>query len=649
MRAPPLSGRVLRFGLFELDREARQLRRAGAVLRIQPQPLKVLTVLVSRAGQVVTRKELRHELWGEGTFVDFEQGLNYCIRQIRAVLGDEAQTPRYIETIPRHGYRFIARPEAQPTEVRNAEESTPGGPVAASSEIASGTEELNTFPTAPSRFRNHFQQIAILSAVAVLLCLAGVYAWRRVHGRATLVAAISIRSIAVLPFDNFSGDSHQDYLADGMTDELITDLAQLGSLRVTSRASVMRYRGAEKPIEQIRQDLGVDAIVEGSVVRAGGKVRVDAQLVSTSDDRHLWAQSFSQDEQDIIALQDDVARSIAERIELAIKPSVRARLASAHPVNTEAYEAYLHGISYFAHHSDADLEKSLDCFKHATTIDPTLAAAHAGTAVAYCLLADYNVQPDRVAWPQAETAARHALELDGSMGKAHAALAFALWRYEWRWKDAEAEFQKALALNPNDSDTHHVYGLFLMAGGDFPGAMQQLKTASELDPLSLIIRTNMGWIRYYQRDYATAIAEYQSVLQTDPQFLPVHQKLWIAYWLQGEQQQAGRELESVFRLFHQAPLVDRVSARARAADAGTRYRAEVLGYANSGLLTYYEQARLYALAGEKDAALKSLQKAESERNSWLVYAGVEPAFDSLRGSAQFRRILGNVGLSSPQS
>jgi len=254
-----------------------------------------------------------------------------------------------------------------------------------------------------------------------------------------------------------------------------------------------------------------------------------------------------------------------------------------------------------------------------------------------------------VAWPQAETAARHALELDGSMGKAHAALAFALWRYEWRWKDAEAEFQKALALNPNDSDTHHVYGLFLMASGDFLGAMRQLKTASELDPLSLIIRTNIGWIRYYQRDYATAIAEYQGVLQTDPQFLPVHQKLWIAYWLQGEQQQAGRELESVFRLLHQAPLVDGVSPRARAEDAGTCYRAEVLDYANSGLLTYYEQARLYALTGEKDAALKSLQKAESERNSWLVYAGVEPAFDSLRGSGQFRRILGNVGLSSPQS
>jgi TolB-like protein/DNA-binding winged helix-turn-helix (wHTH) protein len=649
MASPPLSGRVLRFGLFELNPEAQQLRRAGAVLRIQPQPLKVLTLLVSRAGRVVTREELRHELWGEGTFVDFEQGLNYCIRQIRVVLGDEAQTPRYIETIPRRGYRFIASLQAQPTEVRNAEESAPGGPVAASGEIASGTEELNTSPTALSRFRNRLQQIAILSAVALLLCLAGVYAWQRVRGRVTSAAAMPIRSIAVLPFDNFSGDSHQDYLADGMTDELITDLAQLGSLRVTSRASVMRYRGAEKPIEQIRRDLGVDAIVEGSVVRSGGKVRVDARLVSTSDDRHLWAQSFSQDEQDIIALQDDVARAIAERIEVAVEPSVRARLASAHPVNTEAYEAYLHGISYFAHHSDADLEKSLDYFKHATAIDPTLAAAHAATAEAYCLLADYNVQADRVAWPQAETAARRALELDGSMGKAHAALAFALWRYEWRWKDAEAEFQKALALNPNDSDTHHVFGLFLMARGDFPGAMQQLKTASALDPLSLIIRTNMGWIRYFQRDYATAIAEYQSVLQTDPQFLPAHQKLWIAYWLQGEQQQAGRELESVFRLFHQASLVDAVSARVRAADPGIRYRAEVLGYANSGPLTCYEQARLYALAGEKDAALKSLQKAESERNSWLVYAGVEPAFDLLRGSGQFRRILGNVGLSSPQS
>jgi len=649
MGSPQLSGGILRFGVFELNPEAQQLRRAGAVLRIQPQPLKVLTLLVSRVGQVVTREELRHELWGEGTFVDFEQGLNYCIRQIRAVLGDEAQTPRYIETIPRRGYRFIARLEAQPTEVRNEGESSPGGPVPAGREMKSRTEELDTFPTAHSRFLNPFQQGAILPAATVLLCLAGVYAWQRVHRRGASAATMPIHSIAVLPFDNFSGDSHQDYLADGMTDELITDLAQLGSLRVTSRASVMRYRGAEKPIERIRQDLGVDAIVEGSVVRSGGKVRVDARLVSTSDDRHLWAQSFSQDEQDIIALQDDVARAIAERIEVTIKPSVRARLASAHPVNAEAYEAYLHGVSFFAHHSDADLEKSLDYFRQATAIDPTLAAAHAGTAEAYCLLADYSVQPDRVAWPQAETAARRALELDGSIAKAHAALAFALWRYEWRWKDAEAEFQKALALNPNDANTHHVYGLLLMARGDFSGAMQQLQTARELDPLSLIVRTNIGWISYYQRDYTTAIAEFQSVLQTDPQFLPVHQKLWIAYWLQGEKNQAGRELESVFRLFDRESLVNRISGRARAADAGTRYRAEILAYANSGLLPYYEQARFFALAGEKDAALKSLQKAESERNSWLVYAGVEPAFDSLRRSGQFRRILGNVGLSRPQS
>jgi Tfp pilus assembly protein PilF len=399
-------------------------------------------------------------------------------------------------------------------------------------------------------------------------------------------------------------------------------------------------------MNEIRQELNVDAVVEGSVARSGNTIRVDAQLIETSDDRHLWAQSFTQDEQNIIALQDDVAQAVAERVAVAIDPSARARLSNARPVNAEAYEDYLHGMSYMAHHTDADLLKSLDYFKQATAVDPTLAMAYAGTAEAYCYLGDYGVLPDRVVWPQAEMAAERAIALDGSISKAHAALAFAQWRYEWNWKDAEKEFQRALALNSNDADTHHLYGIFLATKGDLPGGEQQLKTAGELDPLSLIIRVNVGWLSYYRRDYAEAIADYQFVLQSDPQFFPAHDKLWIAFALAGQQQRASDELEGLFRFYHHTGLVDRISAQARAADPAMRFRAEVLSYANSGYLTTYEKARYLAIAHDNQAALATLQKAESLRDSWLVYAGIEPAFDPLRSSPQFQRLLKDVGFAN---
>jgi Tfp pilus assembly protein PilF len=342
-----------------------------------------------------------------------------------------------------------------------------------------------------------------------------------------------------------------------------------------------------------------------------------------------------------------VAQAVAERVEVAIEPSLRERLTNAPPVKADAYEAYLHGIEYLQHHSDADLLKSLDSFKQAATLDPTFAAAYAEMAHTYCLLGDYNVLPDRVVWPQAEMNAQRALALDDSLSRAHAALALALWRYEWNWKAADTEFQKALALSPNDSDTHHFYGLFLAARGDFSPAEQQLKDAEELDPLSSIIQTNIGWLSYYQRDYPTAIADYRKVLQTDPAFIPAQSKLWIAYACDGKMDQAGNELDAMFRLYKLSGPVQAAAEQGRGqlASADSRFREKLLSYANSGYLSNYERARYLTLAGQNREALKSLAAAESQRDAWLVYAGVEPAFDPLRTSPQFERLLTDVGLS----
>jgi len=647
---PKPNSKVARFGIYQCDFRAGELRKNGIKVRLSDQPFRLLAILVDRPGALVSRQELREQLWPEDEFGEFDDGLNTAINKLRAALNDAADNPRFIETVPRRGYRFIAPVEVVaevPEQDAPADEAARIPEAAASKAFASAASapavETSPQPVAAIRRRGTMPRIRAGATAVVLIGIVATFAWWRWHPNKGPAESAQIRSIAVLPFDNFSTDPNQAYFAEGMTEELITDLGELGSVRVMSRASVMPYRGVQKPIQQIRQELGVDAVVEGSVVRSGQNIRVDARLVDTSDDRQIWAQSFAQREQDIIALQDDIARAVAQRIAVAIDPSVRERLLNARPVNAAAYEAYLHGVTYLAHHSDADLLKSLDNFKQATAIDPTLAVAYAAEAQAYCYLGDYTVLPDRVVWPQAEKAAERAIALDDSIGRAHAARAFALWRYEWKWKEAGAEFQKALALGPNDSDTHHLYGLFLATKGDFAGAGKQLRVAQELDPLSLIIQTNIGWLSYYQHDYTTAIAEYQSVLQADPRFAPAHEKLWIAYALQGQPRDAARELKTVFSSYHGAGAANRIAAAEKPVGAQARFRAELLAYANSGYLTNYEKARYFALAGERQAALKSLQEALRERESWLVYAGIEPVFDSLRSTPEFQHILAVAG------
>ncbi len=642
--APSPNQPAFRFGPYVVDLQAGELRKSGSRVRLQEKPLQLLAALAEQSGRVVTREELHRRLWPDDTFVDFETGLNTAVSKLRDALADDAQNPRYIETLPRRGYRLLVPIERIETiKEISAQADSPGS---AGGEPGGDTVRIPPPNAAPA---GRFWRSAPIFASILLICLGGAYAgWRFYeHEHVSAASQAPIRSIAVLPFDNFSGDPTQEYFADGLTDELITDLAQLGSLRVTSRTSVMQYKGAHKPMEQIRRELHVDAVVEGSVIRSGDSVRVNAQLIETSDDRHLWAQTFSHTEEDVAALQDDVAQAVAERIEVAIDPAIRARLANSPPVKAEAYEAYLHGIFYLQHHSDADLLKGLDSFKQAAALDPTFAAAYAGMAQADCLLGDYNVLPDGVVWPQAEMNARRALALDDSLSRAHAALALALWRYEWNWKAADAEFQKALSLSPNDADTHDFYSLFLAARGDFAPAEQQMKDAQELDPLSSIIRTNVGWLSYYQRDYPAAIADYKDVLQTDPEFVPAIAKLWIAYACDGKSDLAASELDDLFQSYKLSGPVKTAQEQGQAAGPGLRFRAEILSYANSGYLTIYEKARYLALAGQKREALESLQTAESQHNAWLVYAGVEPAFDPLRSSQEFQHLLADIGLPNP--
>jgi TolB-like protein len=552
------------------------------------------------------------------------------VKKLREALGDDAGKPLYIETIPRRGYRFIA-----PIQME-AQEKPPGEKPMAADEPSWLTEETAVQPTAilaePLGWRRYRKSGAIgLLTVIVIVGFLSVTAFLKRAG-----ADAQIHSIAVLPFENLSGDSSQDYFAEGLTDAVTTDLAQIGAVKVISRSSANHYKKDYKPLVKIGQELGVDAVVEGTVARSGDKVRVNARLISTGDDRNLWAQSFERDTGDILSLEDDLAQSVSRRIEVALTPNYMHRRDEPHPVNVQAYEAYLSGMHDLNNHrTNNELQKSLEQFNEAIALDPRFAGAYAGKAIAYNLLGDYDEIPGSQAGPSAEAAARRALELDPALAAAHSALAFALWKYSWDWKTAEAEFQKSLALNPNNAHTHHIYAVLLACRGDFAGAEEHMRKAQALDPLSMIIRTNIGWFHYFQRDYAKAEEAYQEVLKLDPGFLPARQKLWITYAEEGKTEQAAGELENLMRLFGHDQLLQRVER----ANPPARYRAAVQGYAQSGLLSPYERARYLSLLGKKPEAVRALSEAAAQRSSWMVYLRIEPVFDAIRSRPDFADLV----------
>ena len=635
---------VYRFGPFEADVESGEIRKHDIRLRIQALPFRLLVLLIEHRNRIVTRQELHQILWPGRPEGEFDDSLNAVVKKLRDALADDAGRPLYIETVPRRGYRFIAPVEAVPAAPADTvpdDAFAPPNAVAVTSEEGA-VERGDSNPDAdhlPLRWSPSRLAIAVVSVL--LLCLLGLWTYRTESANDKPTDQ-PIRSIAVLPFENLSGDPNQDYFVDGLTEAVITDLAQIGSIRVTSETSAMEYRAARKPFGQIRRELSVDAIVVGSVARTAGKVRVNARLIGPTDSQYLWAQSFERDAGDIVSLQDEVALSVADRIQASIKPDELARLEHARPASVEAYEAYLQGLFYLNHRTDDDLRRSLDYFTRATSLDPNLAVAYAGKAEACGLLADYDVIPDREAWPKARAAALQAIRLDDSLGLAHSALAFELWKYEWDWTGAKAEFHRALALSPNDANTHHLYAVLLASQGNFEAAKKEIQIARQLDPLSLIVRTNVGWLSYYQRDFPTAIEEYEATLRLDPVFVPAHQKLWIAYAIQGHKQKAAGELENVFRVFGHDDMAKRVEGT----DPAHRYELAVTSYADSGYLSAYEHARVLSLLGRKEEALQALSQAEAQHSSWLTYLAVEPAFDPIRSTPRFQQLVAEVGARS---
>ncbi len=619
-----LSDQIVRFGAFELDLHSGELRRSGIRLPVQGRPLQVLAILLKTPGQLVTTKQLRTELWAADTFVDFEHGVRNAVTRLRAVLGDTADKPRFIETLPRRGYRFIGavtRPSVEPVPV--APVNHPG----------------------PSRNRRRI----VLVAFACLLALAGAATWIYTRLSAN-PAGFRIKSLAVLPLENLSGDSAQDYFADGITDEMITALAKINSVKVTSRTSVMQYKGVHSmPLRQIARELGVDAVVEGTLVRFGDRVRVTAQLIEASTDRHVWAERYERSSRDILPLENEIARAIAEQLRGKLNPQEQSRF-SANPIDPAAHEAYLQGRYFWNRRSRPALEEAIRYFTEAIEKEPRYAQAYAGRADAYVVIGGFGMEaiPPGDAFPKARADAGKAVELDETSAEAHTARAAIRYVYEWDWQGAETEYQRAIELDPNYATAHQWYGVVLCDLGRFAECLAETGRAHALDPAYLIAAVDVGHRLYLARRYAEAVAPIQKVLEFNPDFIPAHGYLGQVYEANRMYKEALMELRKTVELSG-APM-DMAALGHAYAVSGQRTEARMAlqkleRLATQRYVSNYGMALICAGLGENDRALAWLERAFQQRSSWMVHLNVDPRFDPLHADPRFADLVRRIGLT----
>jgi len=623
---------LLRFGVFEADVQTGELKKQGKRISLQEQPFRLLVMLLEKPGELVTREQLRSRLWPQ-TIVDFDHGLNKAISKIRDALGDSSEHSRFVETVARRGYRFLA----DVVVVRDRHVET-----AAADPAYAGTSIFSP------PLRNHAWKLFGPGLALVVVASAASWAfYHRIH------FSPAIRSLAVLPLENLSGDASQDYFADGMTDELTTRLAQISALRVISRTSAMTYKNVHKPLAEIARELSVDAVVEGSVSRSGERVHVNTQLIDAHTDRHIWAESYDENIRDALVLQSRLARTIAEQIGTTVNLREQATLQKSQTVNPEAYEAYLKG-RYFWNQRTADgLRTAIDYFSRAIAIDSAYAQAYAGLADSYAVAGDwkYGVLSSQDAFPKATDAAAKALALDDTLGEAHASLAFALDLYAWDWQAAETEYNRAITLNPSYATAHQWYSWHLIMMGRHDNAMSELRKAQNLDPLSLIISADIADAMCVARRYDEAVEQSKKTLQMDPNFAVGHYELGQALAQKHIYDAAIAEFQRAIELSARSVLfvanlgyVYAVAGRTEAAKTiidGLRSRHDQDPSADADI------ALIYVGLGDHDEAINMLNKAYEARFKASIV--LRPAFDPLRSDARFQDLLRRMGLPLSKS
>jgi TolB-like protein/DNA-binding winged helix-turn-helix (wHTH) protein/Flp pilus assembly protein TadD len=643
LAANPQPSRRLSFEEFEIDLRSGELWEGGNRVRLQDKPFQVLRVLLERHGELVTRDELKQTLWPSDTFVDFDDGLNTAVRKLRDVLGDSAEKPRFIETIPRRGYRFVGRlANLRPAVFPSIAEESKGSPEQENSGSNAPAPAVlasqRAFPV------KHWKALLTgVAALAVLLAALVVYRSSSTKGGKQR----PIKSLAVLPLTNLSGDATQEYLADGMTEALIGRLSEIHNLRVISRTSVTRFKDTHLSVPEIARTLQVDAIVEGSVIRDGSRIRVHAQLIRAATDEHFWSEAYDRELRDVLSLQSDVAQSIARKVEVTITGEEHARLSSVRTVDPEAYEAYLKGRYYWNKRTADSMPRAALYFEQAISKDPGYGAGYSGLADCNSGLAWHGFMSPADVLPKAYAAAQKAVEIDPQSAEAHASLALVL-DHKWDWAGAEVEFKRALELNPQYANAHHWYGDYLSIQGRHDEALREAKRALELDPLNLMIGTWVGLRFYLARRYDGAIEQSQNTVDLDPSFAAAHLILGESYVQHGKHKEGLDELQKAAGLSGDGPLY-RAQVGVSLALAGEKEEAlrvirELQGISSKRYVSPYGVAQIYAALNDKEQTYRWLEIARRDRAVWMSYLAVDPLFDSIRSEERFRDLLRRVGL-----
>lgn len=562
------------FGDFELD-DSGELRRQGRKIKLQEQPLQILRSLMEQPGEIVTREELRQKIWPSDTFVDFDHGINNAIKRLREALGDTAETPRFIETLPRRGYRFIEKVQL------------------------------------PDK---------------------------------------GVRSLAVLPLEDLAHDPEQEYFAEGMTEALIAALAKITALRVTSRTTVMCYKAKRQPLPVIARELGVDDIIEGTVFRSAGRVRISVQLIEAGTDSHLWAETYERSLGDVLTLQSDVAQAIAKEIQIKLTPQERAFFAKPRTIDPDAYEAYLKGRYHWNRRSGEGLERATLYFQQAIAKDPNYAAAYAGLADCANSAGWWCFVSPRDGCGKAKVIAEKALSIDNSVGEAHSSMAWSLLFYEFDFLSAGREFRHALDLNPENATVVEWYAVWLGMAGHFDECIAQILRAVRLDPLSVIISTVAGMLLFHARRYDESIRMSEKALELDPNFHLAH---WAIAWSlveKAKQQSAISEMEEVVRITKRVPfhlhVVGHCYARAGRREEALHILQELQDLAKQRYIPNYWPAIIYAGLNEKDDAFRFLEAACREHEPWMVLIKHWPPLDPLRSDPRFDDLLRRMNFST---
>jgi TolB-like protein/DNA-binding winged helix-turn-helix (wHTH) protein len=629
--APSGAGSVrYRFGTFELDARTGELRREGEPVKLQPQPARVLTLLVSHHGEIVLRDDLKTHLWGQDTFVDFERGLNFCILQVRTALRDTSENPRFVQTVPRKGYRFIA-PVTTVGDAPAADVTTAPPPMPA------------TRPTFTHN-RSGWLLAAVL-AVTVAAALVWLIGARQQPG----ASGGSRLRVAVLPIVNLTGDPESEYIADGLTDEIIAGLGAVSPthLGVIARTSVMAYRDTTKTVADIGRELNVDYVLEGSMRRAGDRLRVSAELVTVTDQTQVWADSFERSTADTMGLQTDMATRVARALALQLVPETQPPAVARHTVPAEAWDAYLQGLHWKNRGVSGSGTQALQLFERAVTRDPTFAAAWAEVADTRHYLVMAGVWSPREAYPRALEAADRALALNGSLAAGHVARGNAALWYDWSPESAAQAFERALALNPS-AEAHHDYAWALVALGRFDEAVAHMNAARDLDPLSVRANADLGWLHLHLRQPTEATRACQHTLAIEPESLEAQACLERAFVQRGLFDEAWRAARTSL-----PAVADAVVTAGAGADARQSLRAvwqwrlaRLMDTARTRWVSPYNIAVQHLMLDDAAGAWPSLEAAFRERVGMLAFLHTDPALDPLRSDPRFEALVGRVRAES---